>query len=355
MFEYRGVLHVHSTHSDGAGDPAAVVRDAARAGLDFLAFTEHDNLAPRLAPGEGWHDGVLVIVGGEISPDNNHYLCFGVQSIPSREHPPERYVEEVRRQGGFGFAAHPFDRGNPAIRLPSYAWTAGDGWDGLEVWNLSSEFTGQARRGWNLLWGTLFPGYYLREPDPRNLLCWDQAGRRRPVPAVAGADAHGFRSVLGRMPSAILNYRKMFETLQTRVLLDRPLGGRGGEDVERVLRALRHGKSFMCNAALGDPAGFRFAAEFGGPGRDGDGDLGMGDEARLSELPGPVQLRAAIRAGVPVQAEMEILRDGEAIAGGNGTAVTCPVDRPGVYRAVAYRRGLFGRQVWVLSNAIYLR
>lgn len=61
-------LHTHSTVSDGTESPAEVVRQAARAGLDGLASTDHDSTA-------GWADavdtarevGIALIPGVELS------------------------------------------------------------------------------------------------------------------------------------------------------------------------------------------------------------------------------------------------------------------------------------------------
>ena len=42
-------LHTHSTRSDGRGDPAQVMREAAEAGLDIVALTDHDTT-------QGWDE-----------------------------------------------------------------------------------------------------------------------------------------------------------------------------------------------------------------------------------------------------------------------------------------------------------
>lgn len=61
-------LHSHSTASDGALAPAAVVETAARAGLAALALTDHDTLAgiPE-ARAAGERLGVRVVPGVELS------------------------------------------------------------------------------------------------------------------------------------------------------------------------------------------------------------------------------------------------------------------------------------------------
>ena len=61
-------LHVHSTASDGTTPPAAVMAEAAAAGLDVIALTDHDTTA-------GWAEaaaavpavGVALVPGAEIS------------------------------------------------------------------------------------------------------------------------------------------------------------------------------------------------------------------------------------------------------------------------------------------------
>ena len=61
-------LHSHSTASDGALAPAAVVETAARAGLAALALTDHDTLAGVAeATSAGARLGVRIVPGVELS------------------------------------------------------------------------------------------------------------------------------------------------------------------------------------------------------------------------------------------------------------------------------------------------
>ncbi|MEO6885290.1 MAG: PHP domain-containing protein, partial [Jatrophihabitantaceae bacterium] len=60
-------LHAHSTASDGTDAPAQLVANAALAGLDVVAITDHDTTA-------GWDeaiaarpDGLTVVLGTEFS------------------------------------------------------------------------------------------------------------------------------------------------------------------------------------------------------------------------------------------------------------------------------------------------
>lgn len=61
-------LHLHSTASDGAWSPEAVVRGAAKGGLDVIALTDHDTVAGfAAADAAGREVDVQVIPGIEVS------------------------------------------------------------------------------------------------------------------------------------------------------------------------------------------------------------------------------------------------------------------------------------------------
>ena len=61
-------LHTHSTASDGTESPAEVVAQAARAGLDVVALTDHDTTSGWDEAAEaGREHGVAVVRGTEIS------------------------------------------------------------------------------------------------------------------------------------------------------------------------------------------------------------------------------------------------------------------------------------------------
>ena len=112
----RADLHTHSTCSDGQWSPAALVEEAARAGISILALTDHDTVAgltefERAGPAHG----VWAISGIEVSAALDqrayHILCYGVDPRSStwetlasareagRERMYERLFAQVRRMG----------------------------------------------------------------------------------------------------------------------------------------------------------------------------------------------------------------------------------------------------------------
>ncbi|MET7530410.1 PHP domain-containing protein [Streptomyces goshikiensis] len=63
-------LHAHSTASDGTDSPAELVRNAAAAGLDVVALTDHDTVggyAEAIAALHGIPAGLTLVTGAELS------------------------------------------------------------------------------------------------------------------------------------------------------------------------------------------------------------------------------------------------------------------------------------------------
>ena len=74
---YRGELHVHTSHSDGAHPPADLAEWAKAGGLNFLAITDHNRVdafnKPDPAP------DFLLIPGMEVTLQNGHFNVYGLE------------------------------------------------------------------------------------------------------------------------------------------------------------------------------------------------------------------------------------------------------------------------------------
>jgi predicted metal-dependent phosphoesterase TrpH len=107
----RADLHVHSSWSDGAQDPEAIVR-AAAGRVDLVAITDHDEIRgalrardfARAHPGLG----VEVVVGAEISTLNGHLLGLYLEAPVPPNRPAVETIARIHDQGGLAVAAHPF-------------------------------------------------------------------------------------------------------------------------------------------------------------------------------------------------------------------------------------------------------
>ncbi|MGW3117230.1 PHP domain-containing protein [Streptomyces sp. NPDC001107] len=60
-------LHAHSTASDGTDTPAELVRNAARAGLDVVALTDHDTTRGYAEALAAVPEGLTLVTGAELS------------------------------------------------------------------------------------------------------------------------------------------------------------------------------------------------------------------------------------------------------------------------------------------------
>ena len=336
-----GVVHVHTTLSDGGGEPAEVIQAARATGLAFLGITDHNNLDAK--PFEGWHEGVLVLVGAELSTPVGHLLGVGLERDPAFRFNGDGRdaIDDVLHLGGVPFAAHPFST------RPELRWTGFDlpGPWGLELLNGDSE---ARRAGPRLLLLAaayrLNPDYALLEasaPMSEALRRWDEMLAVRDVPGLAGADAHSrlalTRSLVLRFPS----YEAIFRQARDHLLLERPLTGDAASDRAAVLSALRRGRFYIGRDALADANDFSFTVRDGGGRR-----YTMGDAVE----PG-AGLRAHAGGRVPDGTRLALLRDGKALAEGPAPLDTL-LPGPGVYRVEAYAPGW--PMPWVVTNPIYV-
>lgn len=114
--------HVHARERSGCAtvDEQGQIRAAIAAGLDGLAFTDHNRLVPqeRLAFLNEKFAPFHIFTGIEVDADSEHWVVLGVHD-PALEQLGWRYIdllEFVRSRGGFIILAHPF-RYVPRIRV----------------------------------------------------------------------------------------------------------------------------------------------------------------------------------------------------------------------------------------------
>jgi hypothetical protein len=163
---YRGDLHAHSEHSDGANTVDEIVDYTRRAGLDYFALTDHNTIShwddlARLNTGSR----PLLIPGEEITMYGGHANVWGlggwIDFRGSDDERVARLVEDVNRRGSMFSINHP-DSPIPWLHPGVRSYQA------IEVWNA--------------------PWRWFNEPA---LLRWEQhlkEGQR--MVAVGGSDSH---------------------------------------------------------------------------------------------------------------------------------------------------------------------
>jgi hypothetical protein len=346
--ELTGIIHCHSTYSDGTGTVPEIAAAARANDLDYLLLTDHDTLAAARNGEEGWHGSVLLLVGTEVSPyRRNHYLAFGLsEPVDHSGLTPAQVVQRVREAGGFGFPAHPFSRGSERFKRGGQGmpWDdlEADGYTGIELWSFVTDTAERVNSIADLLRFIAIPQRFLDHPPRRNLEAWDALCRSRRCVALGGADAHQIGIRVGnRVPLRLMAYKRSFRHLRTHLLVGEPLRQELDTDRAAVFGALQAGHAFLAVDSVAPARGFRFWAE-------GDGTaLTMGDEAPAGEW--------TLRVRLPASARVRLMRDGAEMATASGTSLEHRAEGPGVYRVEAYRDARGRERTWVLSNPIYLR
>lgn len=337
MPEYVGAIHLHSCYSDGSGTLREITAAARRAGLDFVVLTDHDTLRPRDDRWEGWRDGVLVVVGVEVTcRGRSHVVALNARDVTDlRWKPIRRVLFDLQNQGAAAFVAH----AHPA-HIMGISLKAGEladweipGFTGVELWSFMHDIC-NGLAPWRVPSFVRNWRRFIRGPHPDTIAHWDRITQARRFTAIGALDNHAITvPVFG---GQVLPYDAGFRTLRTHVFCDFLTGQ--PDDAARIVEAICKGRGFLALDLDADSRGFRFETTTGGA------VLRMGDEC---PWPGPVRLLVQS----PVDAELVILRNGTPVAEAVATTLEHTADQPGVYRAEARLDG----KPWVYTNPIYLR
>jgi hypothetical protein len=324
---------------------------AARAGLQFVVFTDHgDGVREPDVP--RYLRGVLCIDAVEISTEHGHVIAIG---MPESAYPlggeARDVLEDVDRLGGFAIAAHP---GSAKPELRWTAWESPPG--GLEWLNADSEWRDES--GWWLARALLtYPARgtgtltsLLDRPDA-TLERWDDLTRTRRIVGIGGSDAHariGLRSLGEPYSGSSLHmpsYEQVFRVFSNTVT-GMMLSGDAAVDAAAVIAAIRAGHLYTTVDGLAGPAAMSFTAASGSATASG-GDI--------LPLNGPVMLRVEVQA--PPDASLSVLKDGSVLETRTGPLLELAAPAtPAVYRVEVLLPGTPGQPPvpWIVSNPIYV-
>ena len=327
--DVTGVIHIHTIYSDGGGNFEDVGRAANQLRLDYLVVTDHNTLKPLREGKQGWYGMTLVMIGSEISTRAGHYLALNINEEIDRTKTTQDIIDNVSRQGGLGFIAHPYFKKRPWID-----WTV-HGFTGIEGYNTVHDALDENKLR-IALWSIAMPAdsvfLSMLERPSDSLAKWEEMIEQHgKVVGIGSADAHEVR-ILGLR---IAPYELMFKLIRTHVLL--PTGTPLSK--ETFYPALAAGHAYFAIDLLADAEDFVFMAD------NGQAVQGiMGDEIAL--VP---DLRLTTILSAPAQ--LELFRDGRSIAKTTNRLWHVPVTAPGVYRLEASRHG----KPWIFSNPIYVK
>ena len=249
FFNYLGAIHIHTKLSDGTGDINSISKAAKKAGLNWIIITDHNNFDIE----EGFYNGVCVIKGEEISPcTSNHYIALGIKNLINPSDDTQKFVDEVRAQGGFGFAAHPDEADNRKNKAHPIKWTDKSVIpDGIEIWNWFSDWADDYDESniFKIAYSYFFRHKLIQGPHKETLKWWDELNKNSEhiIPAIAGVDAHALKISKYIIPIKIFPYKDCFKTL-TNII---PLKNKPPEDFEEqknlILSSIKNGNNIMIN------------------------------------------------------------------------------------------------------------
>ncbi len=337
-YQYSGVIHVHTTESDGTRTLEEVAAIGREVGLDFIMFTDHMTLSNRTNGKEGFYGRTLAVVGYEHNDpeDNNHYLLFDSPAVYPRSMSVAEYVLAGAVDHALGIVAHPDEVRSRQGRYPPYPWTdwSAEGFQGIELWNQMSEW--MERLGlMNRIFMAFSPRKSMIGPAPATVARWDELNLTGKIFGVASVDAHAFPVKLGPFTVAIFPYKVHFRSLRTYILLREPLSSSFEVAKRQLFEALRDCRVFCANVRWGDPSQFSFSAS---------------NETEKAVCGGTIMnyAGAAIHVASPSRARILLIRNGRPIAESVSRHFSYAVSEPGLYRVELWKRS----RGWIFSNHI---
>ena len=348
IFEYMGNLHIHSIYSDGENTVSEIAATAQKIDLDFIILNDHGHMTDNLhLEDEGFYGELAVILGLEIGERYHHYLAYDLKEmVKSQDSSPQEIIDQVNAQKGFGFLAHPFEKGMP-FSGKSIAYTWNDllvkDFTGICIWNFASRWKERIKTIFHAPFILLFKSQMLKSPSRKTLRFWDDLCRDRRVVAIGGSDAHGAKFRLGPFSFKPLSYDYLLNSINVHIFLNGALPSNFTQAKLDIYNALRQGRLFIAHEMLAPAKGFRFSYF------SDDGDaLCMGEEGPFKE--------GVLIIESPQNGEIRLIKNGTLQKRWREQKVSIRVEEKGVYRVEVYHRlFLFGWRPWIFSNPIYLR
>jgi len=351
MYEACGVIHLHSTYSDGSADIPQIISCAQKNGLDFVILTDHDNLRALHAGWEGYHSGVMLLCGYEMTPEKNHYLVIGTDRLVSDNGGPAEFVPKVKAIPALGFIAHPDHVGASYFGVGCFNWTHWevDGFTGLGIWDLMTDWQERMTNAWQGIKGVVNPLGHIRGPRAITLSRFDQLNLSRRVVGIGEVDNHGAKIWALFFRLTIFPYRFALGTVHNHLLLSEPLTGDFTQDKRTILDILKQGRLYVSMDAFAPAEGFRFWGKL-----PSGNTIDMGDRAQFdSQIAFQVQPPPSMPEK---RLQIKLLCSGDLVAEHSGEPFTYRAKTPGVYRVEIYLAKKWSRRSlpWIFSNPITL-
>ncbi len=323
FFNYLGAIHIHTKLSDGTGDINSISKAAKKAGLNWIIITDHNNFDIK----EGFYNGVCVIKGEEISPcSSNHYIALDIKNLINPSDDTQKFVDEVRAQGGFGFAAHPDEADNRKNKAHPIKWTNKSVIpDGIEIWNWFSDWADDYDETniFKIAYSYFFRHKLIQGPHKETLKWWDELNKKSEniIPAIAGVDAHALKISKYIIPIKIFPYKDCFKTLANVITLENEIPKDFESQKKLILSSIKNGNNLMINRHI------------------------------KNEIPLIYVENKTIIVKLSTKAEIKIIQNGTQIFTENTKNLKFPIDENAKYRIEIDLKN----QPWIFSNQISIK
>ena len=342
----KGVFHVHSTFSDGKGNLDEISAAAAAVDVDFVVLTDHGRPNLESASATRWVNNVLVVGGSEFSLEGGH-LSAGGFSAPTYRYPPEpqEAIDEVSRDRGITFLAHPFYGA-----IPWTDWSVEDH-TGIELINAH---TAASRPRFGRL--VLIPRFFVRpefallttlEYPKVNVASWERMNRTGRYSGIFALDAHSRLSVgFGRYVN-LPTYSQMFSLLNVYVKHGEVLSDDAETAAASIVASMRAGSFFNCIEAIAPANGFDAVFESDSGERFEMGGVSTSRSGRLL-----ISLPFDFTTDVVITRNGETFRE---LPRNRESNLVVPISAAGVYRVEVFARAsAFDHLPWIMSNPFFL-
>lgn len=328
-FYYSGAIHIHSLNSDGTGNIESISKAAAKAGLSYIIITDHNYFDTE----EGYYNGVCVIKGEEISPKNsaNHYVSFGIKEYIIPDTNPKTNIENVKKQGGFGFAAHPDESDCRKSKNEPIKWVDKTlDVDGIEIWNWFSDWADSYDESniFKIAYGYLFREKLITGANQKTLEWWDKINNEKAniVPAIGGVDSHALKISKYIIPVTIFPYLYTFKTVINTIITKKPLPEKFEDRKQIILNAIKKGSNIIINRKTHskDFCIIKIHNE--------TTEAFCGDCINLDD-------NTFLDLQIAVNAEIQILLNGKEYCKANGKIFSQKLTEKGKYRVQAFYKG----------------
>ncbi len=359
--DYQGVTHVHSKVGVGRDTQIQIIKEANKASLDFIIFTDLNQKKSNLRL-NGYQGKTLVLSGAMYRYLDSKLLYYPMDqkiNFKTLAEIQEFFTDNLTKKR----TAHPDELiilAHPFKNRTTWKAKYSDGLDGIEVINLKSIW----QQSWEhspikfVLSALIFPFnnmlslLKIYNSPKRELELFDSLSQKNKVVGLLGNHATAqLKSIFGKNLN-FPTYEQSFLMASNHVLLKSELTGNVTRDNQKILTAISSGQLYFSIDAIGDPKGFECYVK--------DSSIHpMGSEIKLSNKS---ELYFQLPEGVDKElVEVMLFKNGNLIntisKSKNGSF---KIKEEGVYRlevSVKLKMPIFmtnPRMTWIYSNPFYI-